>query len=208
MTELTHEDIMRAMEAKSDQLNAVDLIAGPITVKIVAARKGDKKQPIVLDIEGYKGKPWKPCKTMFRIMAEVWRRDTDTKMLPGRWIGQSVTLYRDPEVYYGGDQVGGVRISHLSGLDKPRTFLVTETRGKTVKRVIHPIPTLSPENQKYIEASAATLKAAESLEELQGHGEMLKTKSKPIQDALRPIYKARKAELEPAVEDAPARPSE
>ena len=64
MTDLTHEDLMQAMEAKSDQLNAVDLIAGPITVKIVGARRGDdKKQLVVLDIEGYEGKPWKPCKT-------------------------------------------------------------------------------------------------------------------------------------------------
>ena len=145
MTELTHEDIMKAMEARSDQLNAVDLIAGPITVKIVNARKGDdKKQIVVLDIEGYKGKPFKPCKTMLRIMAEVWKHDTDTKMRPERWIGQSMTLYRDPDVKWQGDKVGGIRISHLSGLDEPRVFLVTETRGRTVEKVIHPIKTSVP----------------------------------------------------------------
>jgi len=147
MTELTHEDIVRAMAAKANQLNAIDLVAGPITVKIVGARLGDEKQPVVLEIEGHEGKPWKPCKTMVRILVEVWKDKTAAKFDPERFIGQCVTLYRDPDVKYGGDTVGGVRIRHPSGMDKPRTFLVTETRGKTVKKTIYPIITTSPEDQ-------------------------------------------------------------
>lgn len=195
MTELTHEDIMRAMEARSDQLNAVDLIAGPITVKIVAARKGDAKQIVVLDIEGYEGKPWKPCKTQIRIMAEVWKEEGDTKMHPERWVGQTVTLYRDPDVIYAGDKVSGVRLSHMSGLEKPRTFLVAETRGKPKKKVIQPIVELSPEDATYIVDTSSLIAKVSTLKELSNLGAMLKGKSAPIQEALTGPYNARKKEL-------------
>ncbi len=199
MTDLTHEDLMQAMEAKSDQLNAVDLIAGPITVKIVGARRGDdKKQLVVLDIEGYEGKPWKPCKTQIRIMAEVWKVEGDTKLHPERWVGQTVTLYRDPEVIYAGDKVSGVRLSHMSGLTEPRTFVVAETRGKPKKKVIHPIeatPEPTPEEQVYIDETVQSIAGVSTLEELQNLGAMMKDKSVAIRVALRGPYAARKEEL-------------
>jgi hypothetical protein len=106
-----------------------------------------------------------------------------------------MTIFTDPSVLYGGVRVGGLRISHVSGIDEPKTLMLTKTRGKKAEVVIHPIAALSPAEQKYIAESTEQLKATESLEELQGHGEMLKTKSKAIQNALRPIYAARLEEL-------------
>ena len=43
--------IEEAIEAKSDQMNAVDLITGPVDVKIVSVRPGDKEQKIIVDLE-------------------------------------------------------------------------------------------------------------------------------------------------------------
>ena len=37
---------------KSDQLNADDLIAGNITVKIMGVRRGSRDQPVIIDIDG------------------------------------------------------------------------------------------------------------------------------------------------------------
>jgi len=195
MTDLTHEDLIKAMLAKSDQLNAVDLIAGPITVKIVAARKGSKEQPIVLEIEGWEGKPWKPCKTMLRIMAEVWKQETDVKMHPERWVGQSVTLYRDPDVRYGGDSVGGVRISHLTGINEPRSFRVAVTRGRTMEKIIYPIEVVSPEDQEYIDEAIQEFAEASTAEDLATIGLILKEKSAAIRGRLKAPYAARLAEL-------------
>ena len=176
-------------------MNADDLIDGPITVTIVGARRGDAKQPVFLDIEGRKGKPFKPCKTMLRVMAEVWQDKTETKFDPKRWIGQSMTLYREPSVTYKGIEVGGIRISHVSGIDKPRTFMLTKSRGQKAELTIHPIAAISPEDQKYITEATDLLNKSDSLDELKGHGSLLKTKSKGIQDALRPIYAKRRDEL-------------
>jgi hypothetical protein len=60
------ETMMRLRDTitpKSDQLNADDMITGPITVTITGVRRGDKDQPVVIDIDGgYQ--PYKPCKSM------------------------------------------------------------------------------------------------------------------------------------------------
>ncbi len=191
MSNPTREEVLASIVPKSDQLNSEDVIAsGPITVTITGVKRGSKEQPIIVEIDGHQ--PYKPCKTMRRVLIAMY--SDDAKL----WVGQKMTLYTDPNIKFKGVRVGGLRISHLSGIDAPKTFMLTQTRGKKADVVIHPIAPLSPEDQKYITETTATLKAAETLKELQGHGEMLKTKSKPIQDALRPIYKARKDELEPA----------
>jgi hypothetical protein len=40
-----------------------------------------------------------------------------------------MTIYRDPKVKWGGMEVGGIRISHMTGLDEPKTMALTETRS-------------------------------------------------------------------------------
>ena len=43
-----------------------------------------------------------------------------------------MTLYRDEKVKFGGAEVGGIRISHMSAIDKPVTVALTVT--KSVRR--------------------------------------------------------------------------
>ena len=128
------ESIADTIKPKSDQLNADDLIAGPITVTITSGRKvADPKQPLILEINGGH-KPWKPCLSMRRIMAAIWGDD-------GRaWIGGCVTLFCDPTVVFGGKEQGGIRISHISGISKPKTVLLTATRGKRIPFTVNPTP--------------------------------------------------------------------
>jgi len=54
-------DLRPTLAAKSDQLNADDLIGRPLTVtvtKVVAT--GDAEQPISIHYDGDDGKPYKP----------------------------------------------------------------------------------------------------------------------------------------------------
>lgn len=124
-------DITDTLKAKSDQLNADDLVGGPVTVKITKASRGNAEQPVVVSITGHQ--PWKPSKNMRRILAAAWGKDTEG------WLGKSVTLYRDPTVKWAGEEVGGVRISHLSDLKSDLKISLQETRGKKKTYIIKPI---------------------------------------------------------------------
>jgi hypothetical protein len=107
-------DVSKFIEAKSDQLNAVDLLGRSIDVQITEARvTGGPTQPVTLIISGGE-KPWKPCKTTMRIMARLWGSDAN------KWVGKSVRLFCDPDVTWAGVKVGGIRISGMSGIPGPQ----------------------------------------------------------------------------------------
>jgi len=184
----TREEVLASIVAKSDQLNADDLIAGPITVKVTNVRPGDKEQPIVIDIEGHQ--PYKPCKTCRRAIIAIWGDDAK------KWIGQRMTLYNDPEVMWGGAKVGGIRISHLSGLTEPRVLMLNRTRGKKSEVRIDPLKDeLSDEDKAYIQEVQNDIRECDTLETLKAVAFVLKQKPKPIRDALRPAYEDRQKEL-------------
>src|SRR3546814_11605745 len=41
-----------------------------------------------------------------------------------------MTIYNRPDVKFGGEEVGGIRISHLSHIDKDIAIALTATRGR------------------------------------------------------------------------------
>jgi len=127
-------DVSKAIEPKSDQLNADDLLTGPQTVKIVRVEiKPTSEQPVWIHLEGKDGKPWKPCKSALRCLAMIWGADAS------KWSGLHCTIYNDPDVQFGGVRVGGIRVSHMEGLTEPRTLMLTKTRGKRGATVIKPL---------------------------------------------------------------------
>jgi hypothetical protein len=126
-------DITATCEAKSDQLNTDDLIAGPRTIKITKVAAGSTEQPVAVSFEGDQAKPWYPCKSMRRVLVAAWGADAS------RYVGRRVTLFRDPSVKYGGIQVGGIRISHLSDLDSPLSIALTVTRQKRTPYKVQPL---------------------------------------------------------------------
>lgn len=130
MDRVTDDDITDTLAPKSDQLNADDLITGPVTVTVLAATKIDSdQQPISIEITGHK--PYKPCKSMRRVLASFWGKSLSA------WVGRSMTLYRDPKVIYAGQAVGGVRISHMSHIEKPSMEeSLTVARGKRTPFVV------------------------------------------------------------------------
>lgn len=121
---------------KSDQLNADDLIGTTKTVKVSEVRRGESAdQPVSIHYEGEEGRPYKPCKSMRRVLIHAWGDN-------GReWVGRRMTLYQDPEVKFGGVKVGGIRISHLSNIDKTLNISLTQTRGKRSPYTVEPLTT-------------------------------------------------------------------
>jgi hypothetical protein len=131
-------DITATLEAKSNQLNTDDLIAGPRTITITKVTAGSTEQPVAVSFDGDQGKPWYPCKSMRRVLVAAWGTDAS------QYVGRRVTLFRDPSVTYGGIQVGGIRISHLSELDGPLSIALTVTRQKRSPYKVAPLPAAAP----------------------------------------------------------------
>lgn len=125
------------IEPKSDQLNYDDLLAGPLTVRVVGLEAGSAEQPVAVKIVNDEGgavmRPWKPCKSMRRVLIACWGDKGKD------WIGKRATLYGDATVRFGGVEVGGIRVSHLSGIDAPRTLKLTTTRSKRAAYTVEPI---------------------------------------------------------------------
>ena len=127
-------DLGTTIAPKSDQTNADDLITGPRTItvtKVSLLTAAD--QPIAINYEGDNGKPYKPCKSMRRVMVSIWGPDGAT------YAGRSMTLYRDPDVKFGGMAVGGIRISHMSHIEKPVTMALTVTRANRKPFTVQPL---------------------------------------------------------------------
>ena len=51
-----------------------------------------------------------------------------------------MTLYADPDVKWAGTAVGGIRISHLSGIESQVMLMLSETKGKRKPIVVKPLP--------------------------------------------------------------------
>jgi hypothetical protein len=127
-------DLTAAIAPKSDQINAEDLLAGPRTFTIAEVREGSAEQPVNVHLVESPGKPFRPSKTVLRIFVTAWGSDSST------FAGQRITLYRDPTVRFGGQDVGGIRVSHMSGITKPLKLALAVSKGKRSQYVVDPLP--------------------------------------------------------------------
>lgn len=127
-------DLTTTIAPKSDQLNADDLIGGPRTIRITkVALTSAPDQPVAIHFEGDNGKPYLACKSMRRVLVQVWGGDGNA------YIGRSLTIYRDPEVVFGGMKVGGIRISHMSHLERPVTMALTASKASRKPFTVQPL---------------------------------------------------------------------
>lgn len=135
-------NFMQTLEAKSDQLNATDIMGIDLVIRIRDAQlTNSKEQPLSIYFDGDNNRPWKPSKGMRRVLAAGWGADTDNL------IGKSVKLYFDETVKYAGKEVGGIRIKAMSDIDK-RGMVVVEAINRQQRVPVH-VEYLSTEQPDY-----------------------------------------------------------
>ena len=117
----------------SDQLDAVDLLSGPRIFTITKVSKGNAEQPVQFDLAEFP-RVWRPGKSMRRVLVACWGPDAQA------YVGRRVELFCDPRVQFGGQAVGGTRISRMSHLDKRRTIPLLESRKKSIMFTVEPLP--------------------------------------------------------------------
>jgi hypothetical protein len=126
-------DMSSVIIAKSDQVNADDLISGPMTITVRSVNvKPGTEQPVAIDY-GDDKKVFRPCKTVARVLVAAWGPDST------KYVGRSMTLYRDPKVRWAGLEVGGIRVSHLSHIEAAMTIAVLETRQNKRPITVQPL---------------------------------------------------------------------
>lgn len=127
-------DIMKTVEPKSDQQNFDDYLDGPKTVTVAEVKVlNGGEQPVEVHLVEFPGRPFKPGKSMRRVLIQAWGKQSS------EWAGRKLTLYGDPTVKFGGKEVGGIRISHLSHIPEALELHLTVTRGKRAPFVVEPI---------------------------------------------------------------------
>ena len=153
-------DLSSTIVAKSDQMNADELIE-PITIIITRVDKvASKDQPINIHSAG--NQPFKPCLTMRRMLIAAWGKYKD------EWIGKSMVLYCDPEVMWAGKAQGGIRISHVSGIDQPISKMLSVTRGRKGMFTLLPltiVPQLTETDQQWIDLAKADIENLNQIED-------------------------------------------
>jgi len=159
------EDLSDTILAKSDQLNACDLFAGPITVTVQRVDKVSSDQPVIIHIDGgYQ--PFKPCLGMRRVLIKLWGKHKE------KYVGRSMTLFCEDSVQWGGKAVGGVRISHMSHINGQQSVAIRASKHKMVTYIIDPLkveqtPEAQPIDLEPLkrDAEAAALKGVDALKE-------------------------------------------
>jgi hypothetical protein len=194
-------DLTPHTQADSDCIVAADLATGPKTILItnVTVISKDKKG-IEIHYEGMGGKPYRPCKSMLRLLCELWETKNGEE-----FIGRGITLYREPNCLYQGQLTPGIRICAMSHILKSVTVLVTEKRGKANKYEIAPLTPWPPVAAAPVDPLKATLEgiakasepalaeAAGKLDDAVSKAKLTPEQAKRIKTAIA----ARRAELNP-----------
>jgi len=107
---------------------------------------------------------YRPSKSMARVIVQAWGKESDN------YAGKRLTLARDPEIKFGGQKVGGIIITQMSGITKPLVIALTAKRGSkvlfTVKPLTEPAPQPSGNSGQLPEPTPELIAACTDLAEL------------------------------------------
>lgn len=145
-------DLRDTIIPKSDQLNADQLLGGPMTIRVTSVKRGSDEQKIIIGYENDNGRPYKPCLSMRKVIIFAWGENGE------EWIGKMMTLYNKREVKWAGVEVGGIRISHMSDVPADIKLSLAVTRGKKEPIIIKRLDASGP-----LVAARANLEAAARL---------------------------------------------
>jgi hypothetical protein len=127
-------DLSQSIVPKSDQINAEDLLTGPRTFTIEKVEPGSAEQPVNIHLVELPGRPYRPSKSMLRVLVSAWGAEAS------EYAGRRLTLFRNPEIKFGGATVGGIEISEMSHIKKRLTVSLMVTRGKRKPFSVDPLP--------------------------------------------------------------------
>jgi hypothetical protein len=131
-------DISDTLAPNSDQLDAVDLLGSPPRIfTITEVSRGSAEQPVQIRLAEFP-RWWRPSKGMRRVLANCWGKQAS------EWVGRRIELYCDPDVMFGKEKVGGIRISRLSHIDGPMSTPMIVGRGKGGSWLVKPLPDAEP----------------------------------------------------------------
>ena len=124
-------DVSSTILSKSDQLNASDLIGNEMILTVSGVHLvSSPDQPMIINYIDDDGRPYKPCKSMRRVLVGLWGKDAS------QWIGRSVGVYNEPSVKWAGKEEGGVRIKSMSHIDKNKSVTTSESKHKKTTYLI------------------------------------------------------------------------
>lgn len=124
-------DVSSTILSKSDQLNASDLIGNEMTLEVTGVNLvSSPDQPMVINYLGDDGRPYKPCKSMRRVLVGLWGKDAS------QWNGRVIGVYNEPTVKWAGKEEGGIRIKSLSHIDKNKSVTTSESKHKKTTYLI------------------------------------------------------------------------
>lgn len=153
---MTDTDISETLAAKVDQITFEDFrppIERVVTITGAKVIKG-ADQPVILTLEEFPGRPYKPGKSMRRVLAAIWGPDS------AAYIGRRLRLYGDPTIQFGGLAVGGIRIRAMSHLDKPQQVVITVKQGQKKPYSVQPLPDAAPAPQATIDGALNAIRNA------------------------------------------------
>jgi hypothetical protein len=176
-------DLSQTTQPNSLQVNADDLIGGAVIVQIEDVIAGDEDQPVHIRLREFPGRTYRPSKSMRRVMVSAWGKEASV------YAGRQLELFRNAEIKFGRDVVGGIQISRMSHLDKPLSVALTVSRGKRSAFTVHPLP---PERAWLAELTAA----GDNLDAITALGSAAKAAGAPadVVAAIRSEYTRLKAE--------------
>lgn len=187
-------DLSQTVIPKSDQINFEDVQSQSITAVIKSVRRGNAEQPVFIDLVGYDGRPYKPSKSMRRVLIDGWGSDGHS------WPGKSLTISGDPSVKFGGVAVGGIKVTAMSDIDSDFSLMLSVSRGRrqehrvrkleVQKKITDPKEILSWFSESALKADLSSLAVMynRAKSALSSYPDEVKT--------LDSVYSTRKAELE------------
>lgn len=141
-------DLSESFASASEQLTYPDIgerILNVTVAKVVP--RGDKPKDPAIHLTEFPGKPLLPGVNVGSVLRKAWGLDGKA------WVGRTMTIYGDPEVFFGKDKTGGVRVSHVSHIDAP---VSVPRRGKGARGqiTVQPLADESPHAAELAELQA------------------------------------------------------
>lgn len=150
-------DMTKTIEPNSEQINADDLVSGPRTVTVMGVKQGTAEQPVFIELAEFPGRTFRPAKTVRKLLIAGWGDDAN------KYVGRQLTIFNDTTVKWGGKEVGGIRVSHMSHITSAVRVNLMVTRGKREMFVVEPLET----DDAAVLSWVAAMEAAADLDELQ-----------------------------------------